>query len=150
MNKRKIIFSIVAVILIAICGLGYHFHQKIYGKSVLKNGYIFIKSDASKNSVEKVLTPFIKSVDDFNFVSDLKKSQKIKAGKYKLVEGMTNNDLANMLRSGNQSPVKVSFNNQSTLQSLAGRIASQIEADSIALINAFTDRRFLKENRITE
>ena len=44
-------------------------------------------------------------------------------GKYRLSEGMSNNELL-ILRSGQQAPVKVSFNNQHTLQDLAGGCAS--------------------------
>ena len=47
---------------------------------------------------------------------------------------MSNNDIVNMLRSGNQTPLKVSFNNQDTLEKFAGRIAEQLETDSISIL----------------
>lgn len=56
---------------------------------------------------------------------------------------MNNNELVNALRSGNQ-PVSVVFNNQERLENLAGRIAEQIEADSLSLLKAFQDEEFLK------
>ena len=56
---------------------------------------------------------------------------------------MNNNELVNLLRSGKQTPVKLSFNNQDTFEKLAGRIAEQIEADSIAIIKHFQDKKFL-------
>ena len=43
---------------------------------------------------------------------------------------MSNNDIVNLLRSGNQTPVKVAFNNQDTLEKLAHRIATQVETDA--------------------
>ena len=58
---------------------------------------------------------------------------------------MSNNDLVNLFRSGNQTPVKLSFNNQDTLEKLAGRIAEQLEADSITLLNSFKDKDFFRE-----
>ena len=63
---------------------------------------------------------------------------------------MSNNDLVNLLRSGNQTPVKVSFNNQDSLEKLAGRIAAQIEPDSIQLLNVFKDERFWVENNFSK
>jgi UPF0755 protein len=63
---------------------------------------------------------------------------------------MSNNDLVDLLRSGNQTPVRVTFNNQDTLEKLAGRLAEQIEPDSIEIINAFLDIDFLKTNNFNK
>ena len=63
---------------------------------------------------------------------------------------MSNNDIVNLLRSGNQTPVKVAFNNQDTLEKLAHRIATQVETDSTKLMQAFLDPLFLKENNFSE
>ena len=42
--------------------------------------------------------------------------------------------------------VNLSFNNQDTFEKLAGRISSQIEADSISLLNVFNETAFLNES----
>ena len=63
---------------------------------------------------------------------------------------MNNNDLVNLLRSGKQTPIKVSFNNQDTFEKLAGRISQQIEADSVDLLNCFKNISFIKENEFSE
>ena len=62
---------------------------------------------------------------------------------------MSLNDVINLLRSGKQIPVQLSFNNQNTLENLAGRISYQIEADSVSLIEAFTNRKYLSKENIT-
>ena len=62
---------------------------------------------------------------------------------------MTNNDIINSIRSRNL-PIKIAFNNQHSLADLASRISSQIEADSTALITAFTDKEFLESHEFTE
>ena len=59
---------------------------------------------------------------------------------------MSNNKLINLLRNGKQTAVKLSFNNQDSFEKLAGRIAQQIEADSVTLLNSFQDSTFLKES----
>ena len=59
---------------------------------------------------------------------------------------MSNNQLVNLLRSGKQTTVKLSFNNQDTFEKLAGRISEQIEADSISLIEIFNDPIFISES----
>ena len=63
---------------------------------------------------------------------------------------MSNNDLVNLLRSGQQTPVKLSFNNQDSFEKLAGRVSVQLETDSIALLEAFSDRQFLKNSGFSE
>ncbi|MDF1573104.1 MAG: endolytic transglycosylase MltG [Bacteroidales bacterium] len=57
----------------------------------------------------------------------------VKPGRYRIEDGMNNNELVNMLRSGNQEPVMVIFNNLRTLEMLAGKVASYIEPDSLEL-----------------
>ena len=47
-------------------------------------------------------------------------------------------------------PVNLAFNNQERLENFAGRVGSQIEADSLSLLNAFRDSKFLQENGFTE
>lgn len=73
----------------------------------------------------------------------------IKRGHYILKESMSNNELVNMLRSGAQAPVKVVFNNIRLKEELAGKISRQIEADSISLIQCWSDREFLKSLNTT-
>jgi UPF0755 protein len=60
---------------------------------------------------------------------------KVRPGRYRLREGMNNNQLINLLRSGKQEPVKLVFNSIRTCNDLAGRISRQIEADSVALLS---------------
>jgi UPF0755 protein len=63
----------------------------------------------------------------------------VRPGRFKITSEMSNRDLVTLLRIGKQDPVNVIFNNIRTPQQLAGRIARQIEADSLSLINVFTD-----------
>ena len=46
-------------------------------------------------------------------------------------------------------PLNLAFNNQERLEDFAGRIGSQIEADSTSLMKSFTDENFLKEQGMT-
>ncbi|MBL4605009.1 MAG: endolytic transglycosylase MltG, partial [Flavobacteriaceae bacterium] len=130
MNKRKILFSTIIIILLIVAFFSYQYYQKVFGASVTTSGFIYIKSDDSIEDVANSLARFIKDPEDFLWVAEKKKFKNIKGGKYEIPEGLSNNDLINLLRSGQQVPVQISFNNQDTLEKLAGRIASQIEADS--------------------
>ena len=53
--------------------------------------------------------------------------------------------MINRLR-GKSLPVRVTFNNQERLEDLAGRLAQQLEADSLAFLSQMRDEDFLTEN----
>lgn len=109
--------------------------------------YIPTGSDFAK--VQELVAPYVESMDKFNSVAEKKEyPDNVKAGKFILKKGMNSNDIINSLRV--PLPVRISFNNQETLQRAVGRIASQLEPDSLALLGAFTDKAFLEENGFTE
>lgn len=148
MNKKKILFVItISFIIVGI--VSYNFHQFFFGEIIKENKIIYIYSEDSIEDVKKGLTEFIKDEDVFTWLAEKKKYTKPKAGKYLLKKGMSLNDVINLLRSGKQIPVQLSFNNQNTLENLAGRISYQIEADSVSLIEAFTNRKYLSKENIT-
>ena len=149
MGKKKII-AIAIVILLFIGCVGIYYYQKIFSNNVQKSGFVFINSTDDFPKLTKKLAPYIIDINDFTWVSKLKKFTKIKSGKYSIQENMSTNDLVNMFRGGLQTTVKLSFNNQDTLEKLAGRIAEQIEVDSISLLTVFRDRKFLLENNFDE
>ena len=67
----------------------------------------------------------------FRWVSLKKRYDKhVKPGRYRIRNGSSNNELVNMLRSGNQDPVMVVFNNVRTLDQLAGKVSQYLEGDS--------------------
>ena len=150
MNLKKLIILIFSLLFIIGGVIGYSYYSKIYKPNTTKNGFVYIPSNSNYKEVENLIRPFLKRVTSFAWVANKKNyPNTIKAGKYKISEGLNNNDLVNLLRSGRQTPIKLSFNNQDTLEKLAGRIAEQIEADSISLLNSFTNKSFLKENNYT-
>ena len=130
--------------------LGYNYYQKIFGKAITKEYVLYINSEDSLVDVKNKIKDYSKSPETFLWVAAKKNFSTPKVGRYVLREGMSNNDLVNMIRSGRQTPLKISFNNQDTLEKFAGRIAEQIEADSTSLITSFTDKDFLLENNLTK
>lgn len=147
---RKIIISVSAILLVTAGIIGFNYYSTIFGESITKGGTIFIRTGSTIEDLTSTLTDFLPDDHDFDWVASKKKFTKPKAGKYQLKKGMSLNDLVNLLRSGNQVPVTVSFNNQDTLEKLAARIAQQIEADSTSLINAMLDPAFLEKNKLSK
>ena len=76
----------------------------------------------------------------FNWVATQKKyAESIKPGKYLLDKGLTTNEIVNMLRSGKQKPVMVTFNNLRFIEELAGTVSKYIQPDSTELMQKFND-----------
>lgn len=153
MYIKRILLTIVLAGLLAAGAFAYMVYSTLFMPNTAFNteeAYIFIPSDATFLDLKQQLLPLLEDIDTFETASERKKyTNNIKGGKYALRKGMNNNDIINTLRSQNL-PVKVSFNNQETIGNLAGRISSQIEADSMALLMAFNDADFLKESGLDD
>ena len=148
--SKKFIYAVIATIIFIGGVIAYNYYQKIFGKAITKDSVIFVNSTDSLIDVKNKLADFSNHTNTFLLVAAKKNFSKPKTGRYLLKEGMSNNDIINILRSGNQTPLKVSFNNQDTLEKFAGRIAEQLETDSISIINSFTDKEFLSKNKLTK
>ncbi|WP_456378836.1 endolytic transglycosylase MltG [Lutibacter sp.] len=146
MNLKKL-FILIFSLLIAIGGiLGYNYYIKIYKPNTIKEGFLYIPTNSNFEDVQNLVRPFLKRVKPFTWVANKKNyPNTIKPGKYLISKGLNNNELINLLRSGKQTTVKLAFNNQDTFEKLAGRIAAQIEPDSISILNALTDTSFITE-----
>lgn len=151
MKIKKIIVSTFTIILIVGLVIAYKYFSKIYVANVIENTAVYIPTNATFDEVSNIIDPFINNSNSFNWVAKQKNYPNvIKAGKYFIKKGMNNNDLVNLLRSGKQSPITLTFNNQDTLEKLAGRIAEQIEADSSAILMTILDTDFLEKNNFNK
>lgn len=148
--KRAALISFILAFAVSFF-LAYNYYFKIFGANVKQESSVYIKSSASFDDVLKELTPHLESVDDFKWVAKKKNYPNvIKGGHYIIKKGMNNNELVNLLRSGQQTPIKLAFNNQDTVEKLAGRISQQIEADSTALVASIFDKEFLQKNNLNK
>lgn len=148
---KKIILIILSILIIVGAIIGYTYYSKIYNSNVIEDTAILIPNDATFGEVKEIILPHLKNKNSFDWVARQKNYPNvIKSGKYLIKKGMNNNDLVNLLRSGKQAIIKVTFNNQDTLEKLSGRIAEQIDADSIEILSAILDVNFLKKNNFTK
>ncbi len=152
MSLKKII-AIVAVVVVAAASIyGYILYRNIFAPNTSFNSkqvYVYIPSNADYAEVLDTMKKYVGDIDRLQMVAEKKSySDNVKSGKFLLKKGMSSNDIINSLR----QPVFVnlSFNNQDNLASLAGRVANQIEADSLSLLTAFTDEKFLSDNGFTQ
>ncbi|WP_178988068.1 endolytic transglycosylase MltG [Winogradskyella schleiferi] len=149
MYIKKILWA-VALIGLVICGVfAYYIYNAMFAPNTNFNNevaYIYVPTNADYAEVRSQLEPLLEDIDAFDALANQKKyTNNIKAGRFAISKGMNNNDIINSIRSKNL-PLKIAFNNQHSLADLAGRISTQIEADSLQLITAMTNETFLSKN----
>lgn len=111
--------------------------------------YVFVPTDANYEDVKKIVAPYVEDMNRFDVVANKKSyPTNVKSGRFLFKKGMNSNELINALRLN--LAVNLAFNNQERLEDFAGRIGSQIEADSLSLLTSFKDSTFLKENGFNE
>ena len=149
--KKVIIASILLILVLG--GLtAYYSYTKIYKPNVdllgKEQAYLYIKTGSNFEEVLANLTEnhLIKNASSFQWVAEQKGyKNKVKPGKYKIKKNMSNNELINLLRSGEQEPVKLVFNEARTKHDFLEVIHTQIEADQDELNNLINDDEFLKD-----
>ncbi len=149
MYIKKILLAIVFIGLAIAAYFSYFVYNAMFQPNTVFNKesvYVAVPSHSKYEDVRAQLKPLLIDIESFDALADRKKyNRNVKAGRFLIKKGMSNNDIINSIRSKNL-PIKVSFNNQETIQDLAGRVAEQIEADSTSLINVMLNENFLKKN----
>lgn len=151
-KKRKRIGRTIAILLgiliVVALVVGFWLYKRLMTPNVAlaneEKFYLYIPTGSTFEQVKDSLYThhLIINEKSFEWVAAKKKyPENIKAGRYAITRGLGNLSLVNMLQSGNQKPVNVTFNNMRTIPQLAGRISTQIEADSASIVNyiAFSD-----------
>lgn len=147
---KKVIIALLLILLVAGAFVAYKAYNYAYAPNVTadSNTYIYIPTGTDYNGLLEIMKSSgnVTDMDSFEKVADFKKlDQKLLPGKYKLENGMSNNELVNMLRSGRQTPVKVTFISLRTLDILAGKAAVNIEADSADIAALLKDEETAKK-----
>jgi UPF0755 protein len=160
MKRKHLTYLISGLAIIALFAI-FLFYRSLYGFQIRNGEYhvaIHIPTGASyKQTLDSLTTKiYFNNLKTFNWVAKKKNYPAlIKPGKYIINREMSYIGLINLLRSGDQTQVKITFNNIRTLNELAGRIGRQIEADSAQIIAFLSDQEnyrndgFIRENVIS-
>ncbi len=139
--KRKLLYSFLLLFFIGLA-IAYWGYRQIYSPNVIlteDHVTIDIPSGSSFNDVLQLLSDqnIIHNTGSFKRVAGLMNYNKteIPSGRYTITNGSSNKQLISKLRSGNQSAVKITFNQVRTFDQLCGRITDGIELDSSSFKN---------------
>ena len=149
-KRRSILPKVILVVfLLLLCiggGLAYRYYSMIYSPNVVlenpESPWFYINTGSEFEDVVNGLyeSGFITNRSSFEWVAERKHyPTQVKPGRYRLQAGMNNDALVNLLRSGEQEPINIVFNNLRTLNDLAARVGKQIEADSAQLAAKLND-----------
>ena len=147
-----LIFALMAVLLFAASHLWRKVTAPNLSLGAKKEASLYIRTGATFSDVMQSLTDssWLAHPEWFAWTAiKMQYNSQVKPGRYLLREGMSSRELASMLRSGAQTPVKVVFHNIHSSQQLAKVVASQIEADSLSLITLMNDTLLLHRFGLT-
>jgi UPF0755 protein len=152
LNLKKIITIIAVAVISVLLVYGFILMRQIFSantKFAEKELYVYIPTDSKYEDVKKIIAPYVENLDRFETVANKRDyPENVKPGRFLFTKGMNSYDLVKTLRLN--APVNLAFNNQERLENFAGRVGSQIEADSLSLLKSFKDSIFLKENGFNE
>ncbi len=152
----KILISIIVILVISAGIASWRLYHAIYEPNVFlgerKTSHIFIPTGSNYIDVKAILYEkgMIVNTNTFEWLAEKKNYRNnIKPGRYLIHKDMGNNELINLLRSGQQDPVMLTFNNIRQKEQLAGSIAYQIEADSASIVQLLNDSSVLEKYDMT-
>lgn len=152
MYIKKILVAASVVGLLVLGGVSLYIYNVIFTPNTsfeTDTTSVYVSTGSTLQEVVNQLHPLLKDTENFITVAKKKGyASNVKPGHFVLKKDMNNNEIINTLRSRN-IPIKVSFNNQHRLENLAGRVAEQIEADSLELLQAMLSDEFLNSKNIT-
>ncbi len=150
-QKKKILkisfFTVIILVLIA-CIFAYSTYKDIFKPNIKNEKAIYIPTGGTFKTILDSLKSnhILSDIESFKKTARLKSFNKnIHPGKYLFKRGMTNNKIVNILRSGQQTPVKLTFNNNRTINDFAGKIAKLIEPDSVTIVSLLNDENEIKQ-----
>ena len=146
MGKFIIVFFAIAFIIAAM--RGYQLYQYVFRENVVKNYTLIIPQNATFKQVTDSLAinEVLESYKAFKWVAKKKKYKStIKPGRYEFTKGMNTNQVVNILRSGLQTPINVTFNNVRFKEEFAGKVSKYIQADSLSILDLFSDDKQIEK-----
>lgn len=146
---KKVIISFLLLLFIGGGLATYWAYKLVYQSNVKLNGksveYFYIPTGSTFDDVINKLSEqqVIVNRASFERLAELKNYKtKVRPGRYRIRDKMSNNELVNMLRAGIQEPVQITFNNIRTKEQLASRVGKKLEADSSEILDMLNNKDF--------
>ena len=142
-KKGFIIFVVVATVLTV--SASFYIYQILYSPNIQvgkEERIVLIPKDADFKYIQELFFDEDIAQDpvSFSFIARLMKyDRSIKPGRYKLPANSSNVEAIRLLRSGEQEPLNITFNNIRLKEDLAQKITKNIEVDSATFLKALNN-----------
>lgn len=148
---NRILWSLVLILAIAAATGAYLFYREFLKPNIRvekQSQFLYIPTGSNFEDVVRILKEKNLLVDEKSFrwsSGRLNYVDHIKPGKYQLKPHMSNKALITLLRSGQQVPVQLVFNNIRTKDQLAQKVSEQIEAPAMAIMHLMEDPDYTRQ-----
>ncbi|MCP9754267.1 endolytic transglycosylase MltG [Lacihabitans sp. CCS-44] len=146
-NKKVLAYLLVIVSSLA-ATMAFYFWQVAYSPNLNVDGKEKFVLYVPKNSTYESLMDTLhkhKIINDevaFGFMTKrMALRESIKSGRYEIKPNAANKEIISKIRSGNQDPVKLTFNNVRTKEDLIKKIGTKLDFDSNLLLEKIKNER---------
>lgn len=143
---------LIGIVLVAV-GAGmfaYDMYRGVYSPSIFlsqnqETEFLYIPTGSSLDDVDSIINNqfTVRFPEALQMVMEKKSYTRVKPGKYRIRNGISNNSLINLLRSGKQEEFNYTIKFHRTIQQAVQLAAQGIEPTEEELMVAFTDEAFL-------
>ncbi len=149
-SRKKIILPIIILTTLILCVVAFFVLKNLVFKpfQIEETQYLYIEED---DTVEKIILKLndngLPSEKIFRMLAQRMNynDNQIKTGKYEIKPNTTMIHLIRILRTGQQTPLNITFNNIRTKENLVGRLSNQLMIDSISLLNALNNKETIEK-----
>lgn len=145
-NTKRILIALVLLVALSMVSSFAYFYSKVFRTNLTlgqhKTDFVYIKTSDSFQDVVNQLSErgMLINRESFIWLSEfLDYDKKVKSGRYRVKDGMSNRELVTLLRSGRQEPIRITFQNIRSKEDFAGKVGRNLEADSTSLMNILND-----------
>jgi len=146
--KRTILY-IFLIVLVAAVGLGAYAYMMINtGFKTQKTVYLYIDENKDYNTLLAQIrdSAGVENLSNFDRLAGLMSyKENLRTGRYAVKPGTNIYDLIKILRRGQQTPVRLTFNNIRTKEDFAKRIGDQLMLDGNSLLAAIDNEQTCEE-----
>jgi len=145
MLKKNFIAIFLVVFTMMLSSFAFYTYQIIYTPNILvdaEDQYFSIPKGTTFKELQNALDDqrIVRDLVSFSFLAKLKGlDTQIKPGMYLFKKDMTSIQLINMLRSGRQVPVKLTFSNARKLEDLPKKLSKSLALDSAGMAKILLD-----------
>ena len=144
MKKKIFIAFIVLVVAVGVAGMWAY--QNFFGVAVAERFTLVLRNDESYDEMIAKVERNIEHDLAFKiYAKYINLDRGIEAGKYTFDKDMTVIQVARTLKFGSDNSVRLVINNARTPEALAGKIAMQIDADSLSMLKALRSEELMRE-----